>query len=617
MRILAVTVSNVGGLSDGRLVLPAGSITALAGANGTGKSKLLACILAPWTTQIPAPSNDTLTAEVLVELKLDLPERVAINEFSRAINWGEVDIPELIQIGVRRHKMTGQVRFSSPEYAILHNLWNQPQFLAAQPSLNVVYLPAERRLLEPIQPGIDLNQLSEAMAFEKGAQSRNAVGNYGRLDDQEFESFAKALCVAASLPDDQPSPQSSPPDHERIDWERFRTTVNGLIAPKELLGLTRSHPDELRIQTLRGDIHSVRDLSSGERQALIIISRILRAGTSAPLVMIDEPDAYLHPNLSRRLSLALEEGVGASGQLIVATHSPAILDSIPPAAIFRLEHGGPPQAVADETQRLELYRQAGFRSSALTQSDLLLITEGSMDATILNLAIPELSRASVQYAGGKTQVIREVKQLKPFSLPVLGVVDRDLNLTVIEESIKSDIFVWPTADIEGVYLSEAASLEAMIDLRLIKSTHRSLNQLQELITSLCESQRVNVIAEIARDKAVLMSGHEWPTPRGNDPLLRLREAVRVAQPISSDQLEAAIADAEEIWNNAQENRLRVVRGKYIFAKFVAEASEMRSAQSLLEAVARHRPPISAIQQLTHVVTTRLNQTSSPNVSEVG
>lgn len=200
-----------------------------------------------------------------------------------------------------------------------------------------------------------------------------------------------------------------------------------------------------------------------------------------------------------------------------------------------------------------------------------------------------------------------MKQLKPFALPVLGVVDRDLNLTAIDESIRDDVFVWPTADIEGVYLSEPASLQLMIDLGLIKSKYRTHEQLTSLVDRFCEAQRENVIAEIARGHAVLMSGYEWPTPRGNDALLRLKEAVRAAKPISEDELEKAILEAEDLWNKAQGQRLSIVRGKYILGKFVTEASEMRSPQALLEAVARHRPPVPALENLTRVVAFRLNQ----------
>lgn len=610
MRILGVTVESVGGLADGRVSLPEGPIAALAGANGTGKSKLLACILAPWTGQIPAPRNESATAVVSVELFLEVSEVNALKSFSEAIGWGSVEIPESVRVGVRRGPVIGQQRFSEPNTTVLNNAWSHAEFLSSQPSLDVVFLPAERRLLEPRRSGIDLSQLSDAVSFAKTAESRNAVSNYGRLDDQEFEDFAKALCVAASLPPEEDEAGGEPTRPiSRIGWTEFRRTVNALIAPKELIGLTTSHPDKLRIRTPTNDIHGVSDLSSGERQALIIMSRILRAGTGAPVVMIDEPDAYLHPSLSKRLVLALEQGVGDDGQLIVATHSPSILDGIPPASILRLEHGGPPRPVADETDRLELYRAAGFRSSALTQSDLLLLTEGTTDASILSLAIPDLSRASLLAMGGRAQVLREVELLRPFELPVLGVVDQDLHLGGVPDEIAENVYVWPTADVEGVYLDAHESLQSMIDHGMIKPAYRSVSALSTLVNQLCAGQKENVVAEIARATAVSMSGYEWPTPKGDEPLKRLRDAVASATPISPAELEQAIADAEVLWAAAQSRPLTIVRGKYILSAFCAEASEMKNGRALVEAVARHRPEISAISALSSRVSDRLQRSS--------
>lgn len=605
MRILAVTVSSVGGLADGRVALPSGPITALAGANGTGKSKLLACILAPWTGQIPAPRREDAIAEAMVELELTEGEIEALKSYSLTIGWGPAEIPEVVQVGVRRGPIIGQQRKSEPNITVLANAWSNAEFLALQPSLDVVFLPAERRLLEPRRAGIDLNQLSEAMAFAKTAESRNAVANYGRLDDQEFEDFAKALCVAASLPADDEEGQEPQRPISRIGWQAFQETVNALIAPKMLMGLTTGHPDKLRIKTPGDDVHAVSDLSSGERQALIIMSRILRAGARAPIVMIDEPDAYLHPNLSKRLILALEEGVGDAGQLIVATHSPSILDGIPPASILRLEHGGPPQPVADESDRLELYRSAGFRSSAFTQSDLLVLTEGATDASILSLAIPELSRASTLPMNGRAQVLREVELLMPFDLPVIGVIDRDLHLEGVPAPVQSSVFAWPAADIEGVYLGSSEALQVMIDHGMIKTSHASIDALTKLIDELCSAQRENVIAEIARARAVKMSGYEWPSPRGDEPLKRLREAVQAATPISAQALENAITDAEAVWDAAAGERLTVVRGKYILSSFTSAASEMKAGRALIEATARHRPAVPAVIELTAIVNERL------------
>jgi predicted ATPase len=202
--------------------------------------------------------------------------------------------------------------------------------------------------------GIDLQQLDESVAMQKTVESRGSLNNYGRLDDQEFESFAKALCVAETLPSEGAEGVPS-----RITWTRFRDLINAIIEPKEIIGLSREHPETLRVRTPSGHTHRVPDLSSGERQALIIMSRVLRAGAGHSLVLIDEPDAYLHPNLSRRLMNALAEGTGADGQLIVATHSPSILDSLPPEAIVRFSHDGKPTPIEAEPERARRYARWG------------------------------------------------------------------------------------------------------------------------------------------------------------------------------------------------------------------------------------------------------------------
>lgn len=601
MRILAVEADKVGGLPDGRIELPNGPVAAIAGANGTGKSKLLACILAPWTGQIPAPRDEAATATVRVEMRLSQAERSALEAFSQTIGWGYAEVPEIVRVGVRRSRLIGSQRFSEPGSTVLMHAWGHSEFLSSQPTLDVIYLPAERRLIESRGSGIDLTQLSAENAYQKGAQSREAVNNYGRLDDSEFEDLAKALCVAASLPVDPEGAEMEGFVSGRTTWESFQQTVDSLIAPKQILGLTRTHPDQLRIRTPQGATHSIRDLSSGERQALIIVSRVLRGGDTAPTVLIDEPDAYLHPNLSRRLELALEEGVGPDGQLVVATHSPAILDGIPPGAILRLEHNGPPRRVADDRERLDLYREAGFRSSALTQSDLLVVVEGTSDVSILTLAIPELSRASIHAAGGRAQVLRTVEQLTPFGLPIIGVVDRDLARSALPITVTPHVTVWPASDIEGVYLGSTASLQAMIDLGLVKPQYTQPDDLTAVISRLCAEQRENVLAEIVREDIVSLGGYEWPSPRGIDPVGRIRNTVKELKPVSEDQLDSAIARAEEVWDGAQGDPLSVVRGKYILSAFASEVSEMKSGRALLEATARSRPPIAGIEDLAATV----------------
>ncbi|MDX1993536.1 MAG: AAA family ATPase [bacterium] len=74
-----------------------------------------------------------------------------------------------------------------------------------------------------------------------------------------------------------------------------------------------------------GRTHYIEDLSAGERQCLIqmfMVSRWLREGG---VVLIDEPDLHLHVGLQRHFIHEMEKLVtGRGGQLIVASHSPAL-----------------------------------------------------------------------------------------------------------------------------------------------------------------------------------------------------------------------------------------------------------------------------------------------------
>lgn len=588
MRLRALSVAGVGGLADGRIPLPEDPLVAFAGANGTGKSKLLACLLSPWSRMLPSATTGA-RAEVSVELRLSTAERAALGNLSVAAGWGEVDVPEDVALTTRLEPMVGIQSSAEPPLTVLSQMATMQEFLQGEPTLNIVYLPAERRLLPPGQAGIDLNQLSDLISWQKTAEPRSAVQNYGRLDDQEFEQFAKALCVADTLPDEADSGTSAP--ETRIRWPEFVETVNALIAPKRLLPLTRQHPEQLRIRTQAGGTHAVQDLSSGERQALIIISRVLRAGGDNRVVLIDEPDAYLHPHLSRRLIQALELGAGEAGQLVVATHSPAILDNLAPSAIVRLRHDELPRPVADETERVDFYRAAGFRASALTQSDLLLITEGESDVSLLASVFPQLTRATLRSAGGRARVLREVEQLRPYDLPVLGAVDRDVLADPVPEPLAQSIAVWPAADIEGVFLSDDAVLGRMVDLGLVKPEF-SVQALKELLASLCDELKGNVVAEIAQRQLRATENRQWPSPRGATPIERLRETVREMAPLTSGEVDAALGEAEILWDSRATTRWTLVRGKYVLNAFAGQASEMRTGRGLLEAVARSRPNVA-------------------------
>lgn len=88
-------------------------------------------------------------------------------------------------------------------------------------------------------------------------------------------------------------------------------------------------------------------LSSGHKIVLLTITRLVETVVEKSLVLLDEPEAHLHPPLlsafTRSLSNLL---INRNAVAIIATHSPVILQEVPSSCVWKLRASGH-QAVAD------------------------------------------------------------------------------------------------------------------------------------------------------------------------------------------------------------------------------------------------------------------------------
>lgn len=103
--------------------------------------------------------------------------------------------------------------------------------------------------------------------------------------------------------------------------------LNDFLSGKEIDPDIQPGESRLRVKlkNKRGQSHSLDELSAGEHQVLILLYLLSRWAEQGAVVLIDEPDLYLHPSLVGGLLSSLEKLVkDLNGQLIITSHLPEI-----------------------------------------------------------------------------------------------------------------------------------------------------------------------------------------------------------------------------------------------------------------------------------------------------
>lgn len=127
--------------------------------------------------------------------------------------------------------------------------------------------------------------------------------------------------------------------------------LNGFLSGKEIESDIQPGESRLRVKLKgkRGQHHSLDELSAGEHQVMIMLYLLARWAEPGAVVLIDEPDLYLHPSLVGGLLSSLEKLVkDINGQLLITSHMPEIWQ--------RYEASG---------RRIELGRKVGETDGAL------------------------------------------------------------------------------------------------------------------------------------------------------------------------------------------------------------------------------------------------------------
>lgn len=105
-------------------------------------------------------------------------------------------------------------------------------------------------------------------------------------------------------------------------FHKILRDMNSFFSDKEISKDIVPGEGRLRVKVKRKGWHYIDELSSGERQVLILIYNVSRWLQPGGIVMIDEPDLYLHPSLITSLLSSLERMVQENdGQLVITSHA--------------------------------------------------------------------------------------------------------------------------------------------------------------------------------------------------------------------------------------------------------------------------------------------------------
>lgn len=184
--------------------------------------------------------------------------------------------------------------FSSWQEKLVHNVYSSRHDLP-----NIVYLESETRILQPIK---NLGGLTpEPDEFQWLARYEPSTSRKGSLQNYLFAQKAVNLPL----------------------FEDIRHQINLFLNGKQLADIS---PKTYQIMVdVKGQKHPIDELSSGEKQVLLMLVTVIRRLEEGGIVMIDEPDLHLHVSMVNAFVGHLRKMIGEKkGQLILASHAPEL-----------------------------------------------------------------------------------------------------------------------------------------------------------------------------------------------------------------------------------------------------------------------------------------------------
>ncbi len=261
----------------------------------------------------------------------------------------------------------------------------------------------------------------------------------------------------------------------RDSLEEIREFFDSFFAPMKFVDvLIERSPFEFVVSTLMGDI-DIDDLSSGEKEILNMFIRFHQLKPKGAIVLLDEADAHLHPDLERRYLEVLRRQAQGN-QVLLTTHSPEMMIAAGTDSLYTIlkeppKDGGNQLVRVTDSQNLHdvLSELMGSRGIVSFNQRIVFIEgeDASADRAIYEALYPP-ARYNVSFvpAGNSSTVRKTAERVNALLTESTGfqqyfcIVDGDIERLEPDPTEGKRLFHLPVCHVENVLLDAEEILRA-------------------------------------------------------------------------------------------------------------------------------------------------------------
>jgi energy-coupling factor transporter ATP-binding protein EcfA2 len=352
------------------------------------------------------------------------------------------------------------------------------------------------------------------------------------------------------------------------------------------------------------------NLSDGERQVLSLLADVALLAEPNSLVLVDEPELNLHPNLACRLWDSLEANL-PDGVFVYATHSLGFAMRSNVDRLFVLSGGGRRPIMVPNISAIpaeELREFLGAIPAILAASATLVVEgqESSVDSLFYRwlLGRPDLVIVPVGGSENVSAAVRRTgvwERLAP-SVRVVGVVDRDYRSNaVLEDLSATGVVPLQLHEVESYLCWPQLCADLSSALALVERPVTAV-EIEESIFSFVEENALKIAVRRTHARASLNLGVSIPKSelRKNMGKEDLRAALRIATETELAKVEAVLGasatdkmfdeEVERVRDVLQQrslvNALAIAPGKDLLGTLLSK-SGCRSPDQFIRATSKH------------------------------